>query len=38
MRQPKNMLEMEDVTTSDRKLIIPTLVEEETLTTQQGEI
>jgi hypothetical protein len=38
MPQPENVVELEDVTTSDTKSISPTWVEEETSTTQQGEI
>jgi hypothetical protein len=38
MPQPKNVVELEDVTTSDTQSISLTWVEEETSTTQQGEI
>jgi hypothetical protein len=34
MSQPKNMVELEDVTTSDTESINPTWVEEETSTMQ----
>jgi hypothetical protein len=38
MRQLENMVELEDVTTSNIKTIRMTLVEEETSKPQQGEI
>jgi hypothetical protein len=38
MQQPENIVELEDVTTSDPESISPMQVEEELPTTQQGEI
>jgi hypothetical protein len=38
MRQPKNIVVLEDVTTSDTESISLSRVEEETSTTLQGEI
>jgi hypothetical protein len=38
MRHPKNIINLEDVTTSDIESINPTQVEEKTSTTKQGEI
>jgi hypothetical protein len=38
VRAPKNVVELEDVTTSDIESINPTQVEEETSITTQGEV
>jgi hypothetical protein len=38
MRQPENVVELEDVTTSDTESINLTWVEEETSTMPQGEV
>jgi hypothetical protein len=38
MVEPKNIIDLEDVTTSKTKSLRPTRVEEETLTTKQGEV
>jgi predicted HTH transcriptional regulator len=38
MREPENIVELEDVTTSETESIILTWVEEETSTTTQGEV
>jgi hypothetical protein len=38
MQQPENVVELEDVTTSDPESISPMQVEEEIPTMQQGEI
>jgi hypothetical protein len=38
MREPENVIDLEDVTTSKTNSIRLTQVEEETLTTTQGEV
>jgi hypothetical protein len=38
MVEPENVIELEDVTTSETESLIPMRVEEETSTTTQGEV